>query len=106
MWDAVWKYIANPFWDVLDIANDLIRYVPCSLLFLIGVLATQGVLAVNASFDLGAAVAARELAHGRFLDPPGFLWTMGVATGLMVWGALSRVLGVSAEKGDGRRVVR
>lgn len=102
MLQNVWNFFWNPVTDVVWIVDDIVKPIPYPLLFLIGILVTQGLFTIDASFKIGAAAGVRQLLHGTFLDLAGVLWTLGVACGLVAWAAASKALDALSERRNRR----
>jgi len=86
-------------WVIVDAIAGAIRITPYALLFLLGCLLTQGVLAANAAVTVGNAEAARQMLHGAFLDSMGIGWTLGIACGLVAIKAAFHL----GQRGEARR---
>nr|WP_063573785.1 hypothetical protein [Luteibacter rhizovicinus] len=87
----LWDFLTSTWVaDVLGVIGDVIRVIPYTLLFLLGFLIVQGVMACHASVDMGNGAAARALVHGAFLDSLGLWWSLGVPTALVAWKWLAK----------------
>lgn len=87
LWDF---FTSNWVGEGVGLINDVIRFIPYSLLFLLGFLIVQSLMACHVSVDIGAGPAARALVNGAFLDRLGLSWSLGVPAALVVWKWLAR----------------
>lgn len=88
----LWDFLTSTWVaDILGVIGNVIRVIPYTLLFLLGLLIVQGLMACHASVDIGNGPAARALVHGAFLDSPGLWWSLGVPTVLVGWKWLAKV---------------
>ncbi|HVI54591.1 MAG TPA: hypothetical protein VM621_06010 [Luteibacter sp.] len=88
----LWDFLTSTWVaDVLGAIGDAIRVIPYTLIFLLGFLIVQGLMACHASVDMGNGPAARALVHGAFLDSLGLWWSLGVPTALVAWKRLAKV---------------
>jgi len=86
-----WDFVASTWVaDIIDAVGGVVRLIPYTLLFLLGLLTVQCLMACHASFDMGNGPAARALVHGAFLDSRGLWWSLGVPTALVAWKWLAR----------------
>lgn len=97
--DPLWDFLTSSWvGDIIGLIGDVIRVIPYTLLFLLGFLLVQGLMACHASVDMGAGPAARALVHGAFLDHMGLSWSLGVSTILVVWKRLAKSMSRSQHR--------
>jgi hypothetical protein len=90
--EALWDFFTSGWVaDIVGLIGDVIRLIPYPLLFLLGFVIVQGLMACHASVDIGAGPAARALVHGAFFDSLGLSWSFGVPTVLVVWKWLAKI---------------
>ena len=86
MLGPLWDFVASTWVaDVIDAVGCVLRHIPYTLLFLLGFLIVQGLMACHASVEAGNGPAARALVHGAFLDSAGLWWSLGIPTVLVAW---------------------
>jgi len=91
MLGPLWDFVASTWVaDIIDAIGSVVRLIPYTLLFLLGFLIVQCLMACHASVDMGNGPAARALVHGAFLDGLGLGWSLGVPTVLVAWKWLAR----------------
>lgn len=87
----LWDFLTSTWVaDVIGVIGDVIRVIPYTLLFLLGFLIVQGLMACHASVAMGNGPAAHALVHGAFLDSLGLWWSLGVPTALVTWKGLAK----------------
>jgi hypothetical protein len=90
---TLWDFLTSTWVaDVIGVIGDVVRAIPYPLLFLLGFLIVQGLMACHASVDMGNGPAARALVHGAFLDSLGLGWSLGVASALVAWKWLAKIM--------------
>lgn len=90
---TLWDFLTSTWVaDVIGVIGDVVRAIPYPLLFLLGFLIVQGLMACHASVDMGNGPAARALVHGAFLDSLGLGWSFGVASALVAWKWLAKIM--------------
>ena len=78
--------------DVTSALNFVARIIPAGIMFPTVFMVVQALMTVGDVHDLGAAVAIRGTLHGSHLDAEGLAWSLGVAAGMTLWGAVARAL--------------
>ena len=94
----LWDYLTSTWVsNILGVIGDVIRVIPYPLLFILGFVIVQGLMACHASVGMGNGPAARALVHGTFLDSLGLWWSLGVPTALVAWKWLAKVMSRSRD---------